>query len=115
MSLWKNRKKKEKEKEKKNRINFFACLETWAWSEGVAKAFKAWCPKPLLVGSHRSSACYMGELVKFSKWKELWIRGAFLAYQEMVNFAKLKERLRLGGDDSYPYYTRKLITLTLSF
>ncbi|RVW24556.1 hypothetical protein CK203_090869 [Vitis vinifera] len=32
----------------------------------VAKAFKAWCPKPLLVGSHRSSACYMGELVKFT-------------------------------------------------
>ncbi|KAL6310936.1 hypothetical protein AAG906_016239 [Vitis piasezkii] len=31
----------------------------------VAKTFKAWCPKPLLVGSHRSSACYMGELVKF--------------------------------------------------
>ena len=62
------KKKKKKEKEKK-RIKFaMLCLETRARSEGyMAKAFKARCPKPLLVGSHRLSARYMGGQVKLSK------------------------------------------------
>ena len=33
----------------------------------MAKAFKARCPKPLLVGSHRLSARYMGGQVDLSK------------------------------------------------
>ena len=57
-----------KEKEKKKKIQkeksikiAMLCLETRARSEGyMAKAFKARCPKPLLVGSHRLSARYMG-------------------------------------------------------
>ena len=65
------RKKKEKEKKKKkeNKIKIaMLYLETRAWSEGyIAKAFKARCPKPLLVGSHRLSARYMGRQVDLSK------------------------------------------------
>ena len=62
-------KRKEKEKEKRKRIKFaMLCLETRARSEGyMAKAFKARCPKPLLVGSLRLNARYMGGQVKLSK------------------------------------------------
>ena len=66
----KKRKRKEKEKKKKRkRINIaMLCLETRARSEGyMAKAFKARCPKPSLVGSHRLSVRYMGGWVEFSK------------------------------------------------
>ena len=69
----KKRKRKEKEKKKKNqkekRIKIaMLCLETRARSEGyMAKAFKARCPKPLLVGSHRLSVRYMGGQVELSK------------------------------------------------
>ena len=69
----KKRKKKEKEKKKKKRKEkrikiAMLCLETRARSEGyMAKAFKARCPKPLLVGSHRHSARYMGGQVDLSK------------------------------------------------
>ena len=67
------RKKKEKEKKKKKkkekRIKIaMLCLETRARSEGyMAKAFIARCPKPLLVGSNRLSARYMGGQVDLSK------------------------------------------------
>ena len=61
-----SKKKREKEK-KKNKIATL-CLETRARSEGyMAKAFKARCPKPSLVGSHRLSVRYMGGWVEFSK------------------------------------------------
>ena len=61
------RKEKEKEKRKKNKIAML-CLETRARSEGyMAKDFKSRCPKPLLVGSHRLSARYMGGQVDLSK------------------------------------------------
>ena len=60
-------KKKKKQKEKRIKIAML-CLETPARSEGyMAKAFKARCPKPLLVGSHRLSARYMGGQVDLSK------------------------------------------------
>ena len=63
----KSKRKKEQKKEKRLKIAML-CLETRARSEGyVAKAFKAWCPKPLLVGSHRLSARYMGGQVDLSK------------------------------------------------
>ena len=65
------RKKKEKKKKMKieKRIKIaMLCLETRARSEGyMAKAFKARCPKPLLVGSHQLSARYMGGQVDLSK------------------------------------------------
>ena len=65
-------KKEEKEKEnkkKRKRIKIATlCLETQARSEGyMAKAFKARCPKPSLVGSHRLSVRYIGGWVEFSK------------------------------------------------
>ena len=69
----KKRKRKVKEKKKKikkeKRIKIaMLCLETRARSEGyMAKAFKARCPKPLLVESHRLSARYMGGQVDLSK------------------------------------------------
>ena len=69
----KKRKRKEKEKKKKKqkekRIKIaMLCLENRARSEGyMTKAFKARCPKPILVGSHRHSARYMGENVDLSK------------------------------------------------
>ena len=62
-------KKREKEKEmqkkkkkKRKRIKIATlCLETRARSEGyMAKAFKARCPKPSLVGSRRLCVRYMG-------------------------------------------------------
>ena len=60
-------KKKQKQKEKRKKIAML-CLETRARSEGyMAKAFKARCPKPLLVGSHRLSARYLGGQVDLSK------------------------------------------------
>ena len=60
-------KKKKKQKEKRIKIAML-CLETRARSEGyLAKAFKTRCPKPLLVGSHRLSARYMGGQVDLSK------------------------------------------------
>ena len=61
---------KKKEKKKKIKIIKIAmlCLETRAQSEGyTAKAFKAWCPKPSLVGSRRLNVCYTGGWVEFSK------------------------------------------------
>ena len=60
--------KREKEKKRK-RINIATlCLETRARSEGyMAKTFKARCPKPSLVGSHRLCVRYMGGRVEFSK------------------------------------------------
>ena len=60
---------KKKKKKKRKRIKIATlCLETRARSEGyMAKAFKARCPKPSLVGSHRLSVRYMGGWVEFSK------------------------------------------------
>ena len=44
------------------------CLETRTRSEGyMVKAFKARCPKPSLVGSHRLSVRYAGGWVEFSE------------------------------------------------
>ena len=64
----KKRKRKRKEKEKKKKKIAMLCLETRARSEGyMAKAFKARCPKPSLVGSHRLCVRYMGRWVEFSK------------------------------------------------
>ena len=68
----KKRKKEEKEKDmkkKRKRIKIaMLCLETRARSEGyMAKAFKARCPKPSLVGSRRLCVRYMGGWVEFSK------------------------------------------------
>ena len=65
----KEKKKKTKRKEKEKRIKIaMLCLETRARSEGyMAKAFNARCPKPLLVGSHRLSARYMGGQVDLCK------------------------------------------------
>ena len=63
----KRKSKKKKQKEKRIKIAML-CLETRARSEGyMAKAFIARCPKPLLVGSHRLSARYMGGQVDLSK------------------------------------------------
>ena len=60
-------KKKQKQKEKRIKIAML-CLQTRARSKGyMAKAFKSRCPKPLLVGSHRLSALYMGGQVDLSK------------------------------------------------
>ena len=65
----KKEKQKEKKKQKEKRIKMeMLCLETRARSEGyMAKAFKARCHKPLLVGSHRLSARYMGGQVELRK------------------------------------------------
>ena len=64
----KEKKKERKKKQKEIRIKIaMLCLETRARSEGyMAKAFKARCPKPLLVGSHRLSARYMDGQVDLS-------------------------------------------------
>ena len=44
------------------------CLETQARSEGyMAKALKARCPKPSLVGSRQLSVHYTGGWVEFSE------------------------------------------------
>ena len=60
---------KKKKKKKRKRINIaILFLETRARSEGyMAKAFKARCPKPSLVGSRRLSVRYTGGWVEFSK------------------------------------------------
>ena len=59
--------KKKKKKRKRIKIAMLY-LETRARSKGyMAKAFKARCPKPSLVESHRLSVRYMGGWVKFSK------------------------------------------------
>ena len=66
----KQKEEKEKEmKKKRKRIKIaMLCLETRARSEGyMAKAFKARCPKPSLVGSRRLCVRYMGGWVEFSK------------------------------------------------
>ena len=67
----KKRKRKEKEKKKKRKRMKIAtlCLETRARSEEglMARAFKAWYPKPLLVGSRRLCVRYMGGWVEYSK------------------------------------------------
>ena len=68
--LMKKKKKKEKEKERRKRElkAVTLCLETRTPFEGyMAKAFKAWCLKPSLVGSHRLCVRYMGGLVEFSE------------------------------------------------
>ena len=60
--------KKEKKKKRKRKKIAMLCLETRARSEGyMAKAFKARCPKPSLVGSRRLCVRYMGGWVEFSK------------------------------------------------
>ena len=65
----KKKEKKKKKKKKRKRIKIATLyLETRARSEGyMAKAFKARCPKPSLVGSHQLSVRYMGGWVEFSK------------------------------------------------
>ena len=65
----KEKEMKNKKKEKRKRIKIATlCLETRARSEGyMAKAFKARCPKPSLVGSRRLCVRYMGGWVEFSK------------------------------------------------
>ena len=69
----KRRKRKRNEKEKKKKRKkiikiAMLCLETRARTEGyMAKAFKARCPKPSLVGSRRLCVRYMGGWVEFSK------------------------------------------------
>ena len=63
-------KEMKKKKKKKRKIIKIATLylETRARSEGyMAKAFKARCPKPSLVGSRRLCVRYMGGWVEFSK------------------------------------------------
>ena len=60
--------KKEKKKKRKRIKIATLCLETQARSEGyMEKAFKARCPKPSLVGSHRLCVRYMGGWLDFSK------------------------------------------------
>ena len=60
--------KKEKKKKRKRIKISMLYLETRARSEGYrAKAFKARCPKPSLVGSRRLCVRYMGGWVEFSK------------------------------------------------
>ena len=65
----KEKEMKKKKKKKRKRIKIaMLCLGTQAWSEGyMAKAFKARCPKPSLVGSHRLSVRYTSGWVEFSK------------------------------------------------
>ena len=53
--------KNKKKKKRKRIIIATLCLETQARSEGyIAKALKARCPKPSLVGSRRLSVRYTG-------------------------------------------------------
>ena len=65
----KEKEMKKENKKKRKRIKIaMLYLETRAWSEGyMAKAFKARCPKPSLVGSRRLCVRYMGGWVEFSK------------------------------------------------
>ena len=67
-----NEKEKKKQKEKERRKRYMnavtLCLETRTRSEGyMAKALKARCPKPSLVGSHRLCVRYTGGWVEFSE------------------------------------------------
>ena len=64
----KEKEMKKKKKKKTKRIKMaMLCLETRARSEGyMAKAFKARCPKPSLVGSRRLSVRYMGGWVELA-------------------------------------------------
>ena len=49
-------------------VTALPCLETRSLSEGyIAKAFKARCPRPSLVGSRRLSVRYTGGWVEFSE------------------------------------------------
>ena len=60
--------KREKEKKRKRIKIATLCLETRARSEGyMAKAFKARCPKPSLVGSRQLIVRYTGGWVEFSE------------------------------------------------
>ena len=65
----KREKEKKRKEKKRKRIKIATlCLETRARSEEyMAKAFKARCPKPSLVGSRRLCVRYMGGWVEFSK------------------------------------------------
>ena len=64
-------KEKKKKRERKRKKIATLCLEIRARSEGfMAKAFKARCPKPSLVGSRRLSVRCTGGWVEFSK---LWV------------------------------------------
>ena len=65
----KEKEEKQENEKKRKRLNIaMLCLETRARSEGyMAKAFKARCPKPSLVGSHQLSVRYTGGWVEFSK------------------------------------------------
>ena len=70
MKKKRKRKRNEKEKKKKRKRVTIAMLslETRARSKGyMAKAFKARCPKPSLVGSRRLCVRYMGGWEEFSK------------------------------------------------
>ena len=63
-----NKKQKEKERRKGDMNVVTLCLKNGTRSEGyMAKTFKARCPKPSLVGSHRLSVRYKGGWVEFSK------------------------------------------------
>ena len=60
------KKKKEKNRRKRDMNAVTLCLEIRTRSEGyMAKAFKAWCPKPSMVGSHLLCVRYMGGWVEF--------------------------------------------------
>ena len=68
MEKEKEEKGKEMKKKRKTIKIAMLCLETRARSEGyMAKAFKARCPKPSLVGSRRLCVRYMGGWEEFSK------------------------------------------------
>ena len=62
----------------------------------MVKIFEAWCPKPLLVGSHRPHCSlhgWMGGvfLKKVGKKKKKK-RGVFLAFYMGVSVAKVREK-----------------------
>ena len=60
--------KKKKKKEKKRIESHCFALKPEHGPEGyMAKSFKAQCPKPLLVRSHRLSVRYTGGWVEFSE------------------------------------------------
>ena len=62
----KNQKEKERRKIEMKVVELF--LETRTQPEGyMAKAFKARCPKPSLVGSHRLYVRYTGGWVEFNE------------------------------------------------
>ena len=70
--VFQKKKKREKAKRKRELKAVTLCLETRTQSEGyMAKALKARCPKPSLVGSHRLCVRYTGGWVEFSMLWEL--------------------------------------------